>query len=74
VLDTAVQEEVLDVMDHKHLNLDVPDFACVNPTSEMLAIVIWRRLAKRISTTGDPRLSQVLVRETARNFFEYRGD
>ena len=72
-LDKAVDEEVLAVMDHKHLNFDVPDFFDVNPTSEMLAVVIWNRLARRLPISGDPRLSRVLVRETARNSFEYCG-
>ena len=72
-LDRAVQEEVLDILDHKHLNLDVADFAEIVPTSEMLAVVIWRRLARRLPVSGDPRLAKVMVRETARNSFEYRG-
>jgi hypothetical protein len=46
----------------------------------MLAIAIWQRLALRLPTakatdTGHAaRLSRVVVRETARNSFEYRGD
>jgi 6-pyruvoyltetrahydropterin/6-carboxytetrahydropterin synthase len=73
-LDAAVEETVLLPLDHKHLNLDIPDFADVNPTSEMLAVVIWRRLAKRLPTSGNPRLASVLVRETARNSFVYSGE
>jgi 6-pyruvoyltetrahydropterin/6-carboxytetrahydropterin synthase len=73
-LDKAVEEEVLAVMDHKHLNLDVAEFKNVNPTSEMLAVVIWNRLAKRLPVEGNPKMSKVLVRETARNFFEYCGN
>ncbi|MDR3710763.1 MAG: 6-carboxytetrahydropterin synthase [Capsulimonadaceae bacterium] len=73
-LDQVVEEEVLLPFDHKHLNLDVPDFADRNPTSEVLTVVIWERLARRISVSGNPRLSKVLVRETARNSFEYRGE
>ena len=72
-LDSAVKQDVLDVMDHKHLNLDVPDFANVNPTSEMLAVVIWQRLARHLPVSGNPRLSGVVVRETARISFEYHG-
>jgi len=72
-LDRIVNEEVLLVFDHKHLNLDVPDFADRNPTSETVTLVIWERLARRIPVSGSPRLSKILVRETARNSFEYRG-
>ena len=72
-LDRVVDEEVLQAFDHKHLNLDTPEFADVNPTSEMLTVVIWNKLAGRLPTTGSVRLSSVVVRETARNSFEYRG-
>ena len=72
-LDKVVEEEVLLPFDHKHLNLDVPEFADLNPTSEALTVVIWEKLARRISAHGNPRLAKVLVRETARNSFEYCG-
>jgi 6-pyruvoyltetrahydropterin/6-carboxytetrahydropterin synthase len=73
-LDRVVEEEVLKPFDHKHLNLDTPEFADLNPTSEMLTVVIWNKLARRLPTQGNPRLDKVVVRETARNYFEYRGD
>jgi 6-pyruvoyltetrahydropterin/6-carboxytetrahydropterin synthase len=72
-LDRIVEEEILTPFDHKHLNLDTPEFAEVNPTSEMLTVVIWQKLANRLSTTDQPRLTSVVVNETARNSFEYRG-
>jgi 6-pyruvoyltetrahydropterin/6-carboxytetrahydropterin synthase len=73
-LDGIVEEEILVPFDHKHLNLDVPEFADKNPTSELLTVVIWDKLARRIPEQGSPRLSKVVVRETARNAFEYRGE
>jgi 6-pyruvoyltetrahydropterin/6-carboxytetrahydropterin synthase len=73
-LDKIVDEEVLKPFDHKHLNLDTPEFADVNPTSEMLTAVIWEKLARRLPITGSPRLARVGVRETGRNYFEYRND
>ena len=72
-LDKIVEEEVLMPFDHKHLNLDTPEFATINPTSEMLAVVIWQKLARRLPTSGGTRLHSVVVSETARNSFEYRG-
>jgi 6-pyruvoyltetrahydropterin/6-carboxytetrahydropterin synthase len=33
VLKTFIDEEVIDAFDHKNLNLDVPDFATLNPTA-----------------------------------------
>jgi 6-pyruvoyltetrahydropterin/6-carboxytetrahydropterin synthase len=57
-------------MDHRNLNTDVPAFQGVNPTSENLAVVIWDALRPGV---GDA-LSVIKVRETPRNFFEYRGE
>jgi 6-pyruvoyltetrahydropterin/6-carboxytetrahydropterin synthase len=70
-LDRVVQEEVLDRYDHRHLNLDAPEFAELNPTSENLVRVIWERLAPKIR---GPRLHRVTVRETERNFFSFGED
>jgi 6-pyruvoyltetrahydropterin/6-carboxytetrahydropterin synthase len=72
-LDKIVEEEVLLPFDHKHLNLDTAEFVDINPTSEMLTVVIWQKLAKRLPTSGTTRLFSVVVHETARNSFEYRG-
>ena len=68
-LDAAVQEEVISRYDHRHLNYDTEDFAHLNPTSENLVRVIWDRLRPRLGE----RLAKVVVRETERNCFEYRG-
>jgi 6-pyruvoyltetrahydropterin/6-carboxytetrahydropterin synthase len=73
-LDKIVDENILKPMDHRNLNLDIEEFEHSNPTSEMLAVVIWNRLSKHLPTQGDPKLAKVLVRETARNEFEYFGD
>ena len=75
-LDRIVEEEVLTPFDHRHLNLDVPDFRGLNPTSENLTRVIWDKLGRRLSREmpGGGRLYRVCVRETARNYFEFFGD
>jgi 6-pyruvoyltetrahydropterin/6-carboxytetrahydropterin synthase len=57
--------------DHKNLNLDVPEFADLNPTAENIAVVIWNKLRQRI----DKKLAiEVTLFETPRNFVTYRGD
>lgn len=74
LLDRMVEEEVLTPFDHRHLNLDVPEFAETNPTSENLTRVIWDRLAARWGREPvSARLYRVTVRETARNYFDYYG-
>jgi 6-pyruvoyltetrahydropterin/6-carboxytetrahydropterin synthase len=66
-----IEQEVEIPFDHKNLNLDVPDFANLNPTAENIAVVIWNRIRKRISTDKD---IEVVLYETPRNFVTYRGE
>lgn len=75
-LDTLVDEEVLQPFDHRFLNADVPEFAGLTPTSENLTRVIWDKLTARMEAgaLGTARLRKIVVRETARNFFEYTGE
>jgi len=70
-VDRVVREEILDRYDHKHLNLDVPEFRELNPTTENLVRVIWERLAPRLQ---HPPLYRITVRETDRNIFSYYGE
>lgn len=69
-LDRLVDDQVLEPMDHRNLNTDVPEFSTLNPTSENLAVVVWRRLVPHVG----PALHKVRIQETARNVFEYLGD
>jgi 6-pyruvoyltetrahydropterin/6-carboxytetrahydropterin synthase len=70
VLDEAVRREVVDRYDHKHLNEDILEFRGTNPTTEVLTKTIWERLSASLPA----KLKRVVVRETARNFFEYSGE
>lgn len=40
-LSDLIKNEIEEYLDHKNLNLDVPEFADINPTAENIAIVIW---------------------------------
>lgn len=71
-LDDVLDREVMARFDHKHLNLDTPDFRDLNPTSENLTRVVWDHLEHNIP--GRARLYRVVVRETDRNYFEYYGE
>lgn len=68
---SAVSERVLSRFDHKHLNLDCPDFASQNPSVENIARVIWQRLAGAFDRAN---LSSVRVWETAKTCAEYCGE
>jgi len=68
-----IDREVLSTYDHRHLNLEVPEFAKTNPTTENIAIAIWKRLEAAIAGTGGARLNKVRIYETPEIFAEYRG-
>jgi 6-pyruvoyltetrahydropterin/6-carboxytetrahydropterin synthase len=69
-LKQIIVEEVEDNLDHKNLNIEVPEFKDLNPTMENIAIVIWNKLRKRIDKKYD---ISVKLYETPRNFVTYTG-
>lgn len=73
-LKDSIEHEVLEAYDHRHLNLEVPEFASAVPTTENIAIAVWRRLEPAISKVGTAKLTSVRVYETPEIFAEYRGE
>jgi 6-pyruvoyltetrahydropterin/6-carboxytetrahydropterin synthase len=72
-LKDVMQREVLTAYDHRHLNLEVPEFALVNPTTENIAIAAWKRLESAIVKAGTAKLTRVRIYETPEIFAEFRG-
>ena len=70
----VMEREVLDAWDHRHLNLDAPEFAAAIPTTENLAIAAWKRLEPAVTDAGGARLNRVRIYETPEIFAEYRGE
>lgn len=68
ILSDLVKESIIEKLDHKNLNLDVPEFSNLNPTAENIAIVIYEILKKKIDDKFD---LQIRLYETPRNFVEY---
>jgi len=66
-----LEREVLADVDHANLNVDVDWMAGVIPTTENLAVAIWRRLEGGLPGV---RLLSVRLWETDRNSVEYRGE
>jgi 6-pyruvoyltetrahydropterin/6-carboxytetrahydropterin synthase len=71
-LDSIVHREVVDRYDHRHFNCDIPEFTGRVPSSEEITKTIWQRLKDHVPPPA--RLRRVLLRETARNFFETTGE
>lgn len=70
-LKRVVNEQVIDWVDHKHLNYDVPWLEGIVPTAEMLAITFWERLESSFPTG---MLYEVKLHETENNIATYRGN
>ncbi len=70
VLKDLIGEKVEDALDHKNLNVEVPEFKDLNPTAENISIVIWNKLRPHISET---HTLEVVLYETPRNFVTYSG-
>ena len=73
-LKDVMEREVLSVYDHRHLNLEVPEFATAIPTTENIAIAAWNRLAGPVGAAGGAKLRRVRVYETDDIFADYLGE
>ena len=71
-LKDLLEREVLAAYDHRHLNLEVPEFRDVLPTTENIAIAIWTRLEGKLA--GGAALHQVRVYEAPDLFADYYGE
>ena len=70
-MESIVKERIVDRFDHKHLNLDCPEFADLNPSVENIAMVIWNLLDGRLESA---RLSKVRVWETPKTYAEIANE
>ena len=68
LLKKIIEKEIEEELDHKNLNLDIPYFKKTIPTTENLAIYIWKKLNKAIELNCK---ITVILYETPRNFVEY---
>ncbi|MGA8669770.1 MAG: 6-carboxytetrahydropterin synthase [Terracidiphilus sp.] len=73
-LKDVIEREVLTAYDHRHLNLEVPEFKSAIPTTENIAIAAWKRLEPSLAELKTTRLRRVRVYETPEIFAEYRGE
>jgi 6-pyruvoyltetrahydropterin/6-carboxytetrahydropterin synthase len=71
-LSIIIKEKVIEPLDHKNLNLDVPFLSSILPSTENLVIEVWNQLEKSIETKGGV-LCYIKILETENNFVEYYG-
>jgi len=66
-----MNREVIDAMDHRYLNKEVPEFARQIPTTENIAIAVWKRLEPKLQVA---KLHRVRVYEMQDLFVDYYGE
>jgi 6-pyruvoyltetrahydropterin/6-carboxytetrahydropterin synthase len=68
-----LKTKVIDKVDHRNLNLDVDFMKDKLPTTEVLAVEIWKQIEQPVNALGC-RLHCVKIQETEKNFVEYFGN
>ena len=70
-LKDVMNQEVMEVVDHRFLNHEVKEFQSAIPTTENIAVWIWRRLAPALKVA---KLHRVRLYETQDLFVDYYGE
>ncbi len=70
-LKSLLESEVLQLMDHRFLNKEVPVFATKIPTTENIAVEIWKLLSPKLKLG---KLHRIRLYETSDLFVDYFGE
>jgi 6-pyruvoyltetrahydropterin/6-carboxytetrahydropterin synthase len=68
-----IKNEIVEELDHKNLNLDVPFLKDIMASTENLAIEIWKILKVKLKRENCT-LYSIKLYETDNNFVEYFGE
>jgi 6-pyruvoyltetrahydropterin/6-carboxytetrahydropterin synthase len=71
-LSAIVREKIVEALDHKNLNLDVPFLQGIMASTENVAIAIWGLIEEDVRLNGG-ELAKIKLIETENNFVEYYG-
>ena len=74
VLGDVIKEKIIEQLDHKNINLDVPFMQGKMASCEILVMEIWRLLDQALAPLTEARLHQIRLFETERNFVDYYGE
>lgn len=69
----VVKDNVIELVDHRNINLDVPFMKGKLASTEILTIEIWKILLPLIATLG-AELHEVRLHESENNYVTYRGE
>ncbi|MBL4862560.1 MAG: 6-carboxytetrahydropterin synthase [Crocinitomicaceae bacterium] len=72
-LSRIIKDEVIEPLDHKNLNIDVPFLQGMLASTENVVIQVWDRIKDPISKAGG-ELAKIKLVETENNYVEYFGE
>ena len=72
-LSDIIKTLIIDKVDHKNFNLDVPFMKGMMPSTENVVLAFWKQLEKPIAKLGC-KLHSIKLRETENNVAEYFGE
>ena len=74
LLGDIMKEEIIDIVDHKNLNIDVPFMEGKMASCEIFVMEIWKILSPAISKAApNAHLHYIKLVETNKNYVEYYG-
>jgi 6-pyruvoyltetrahydropterin/6-carboxytetrahydropterin synthase len=73
MLSRIIKEHVIDHIDHRNIDVDVPFMRGRQSSTENLCVAIWEQLAAPVNALG-VTLRCVKVEETENNYAEYHGE
>ena len=69
-LKKIVEHELIEQVDHRNMNVDVPFMRGINPTAENIVVACWRVIEPHVAPA---RLTRLVLHETENNWVEYDG-
>jgi 6-pyruvoyltetrahydropterin/6-carboxytetrahydropterin synthase len=69
-LGDIIEREIVEKVDHKHMNHDVDFMRGCIPTAENMAVAFWKILQPKIV---EGKLFSIKLYESTNNYVEYRG-
>lgn len=72
-LSQIIRKEIIEKVDHKNFNLDVPFLKDVLPSTENVTMAFWKILEKPVLDMGC-KLHSIKLQETENNYVEYFGE
>ena len=74
LLGDIIKREIIDQVDHKNINLDVPFMQGKMASCEILIMEIWQLLDRAPEAVTEARLHRIRLYETSKNFVDYYGE